>query len=190
MYGDITVDEMNRNLNDKYHNTVVRFFEKEEWIVRKGEKPFKKTFLMIEKTPIGNISAKHASPATEDDKDRFRRQYELFLNGQEERQTGFSLERWGKIPMDLIVMFNSSKIFTLEQLSNVSDNNLERMGPGIVKWKYAAAEALKDGQPQMDKLEEENKELKERLEALEKKLSATEKDDKDGDSTTDSTGCI
>lgn len=81
-------------------------------------------------------------PVTEDDKNRFRRQYQQFKEGQEQSASGTPLEEVPWITRSQVEELKYVKVNTLEQLADLNDSTCQRFA-GLFKLKQRAQEHLK-----------------------------------------------
>ncbi len=110
-------------------------------------------------------------PVTDVDKQRFPEHYAAFKKSQpQETVTGTPLTKWpGSPPASRIREAAALDIHTVEQLAEVSDANLMRLGPGWREIRQKARDyivAAKDTAV-LFKLRAENDELRQRLSSLE-----------------------
>lgn len=68
-------------------------------------------------------------PATELDKRRYARQYGEFKAGAREAQSGTPLKEWPAISASQAKELAHFHIYTVEQLANLSDANIQNVGP-------------------------------------------------------------
>lgn len=68
-------------------------------------------------------------PATEMDKRRHPRQYADFKAGAREAQSGLPLKEWPAISASQAKELAHFHVYTVEQLANVSDGNIQNLGP-------------------------------------------------------------
>lgn len=106
--------------------------------------------------------------ATETDKIQYRKQWEQFQANQVQIGDGLPIEQWAAIEKGQQLNLKSMHIHTVEQLANVSDNDLSKIGMGALDLRGKARAFIQSFK--MDKkteeLREENKNLKSDIEAL------------------------
>ncbi|MCS6944189.1 MAG: hypothetical protein RMK97_02030 [Sutterellaceae bacterium] len=111
--------------------------------------------------------------ASEQDIQRFRKQYDAFLQGKQLNE-GTPLEAVGFIPPSLVAELKHFNITTVEQLAEVNDGAVQNM-QGLAMWRQKARayvelthspEALHE---RVSKAEQENAELRALVERLQKK---------------------
>lgn len=81
-------------------------------------------------------------PATDADKRRFPYAWQEFQRGENARARGIPLQKLG-IDAPLIRGFAAKNVFTIEDLSVVSDNNLQNLGIGAREMRARAQEYLR-----------------------------------------------
>jgi hypothetical protein len=121
------------------------------------------------------------------DKVRWPNHWKSYQDGEQSKATGFPLEQWPQVDQAMIRELNHKHIYTVEQLASVSDTNLANIGLGareLVAKAKAFIDVMKDtdaaaryaGQfeqmkAENDLLQEKNREMASRLQALEDRLS-------------------
>jgi hypothetical protein len=68
-------------------------------------------------------------PASEMDKRRWPRQYADFKSGAREAQSGTPLKEWTAISASQAKELEHFHVYTVEQLANLSDTNIQNIGP-------------------------------------------------------------
>lgn len=107
--------------------------------------------------------------ASEADKKRFPKSWQAFLDGVEPPVEGHPLEKWHEITKGELEMCQASHVKTVEQLADLADIGLNRLGPGAQHLKNNAKKFL-DGINETDELREENAELLKRVGAQEERI--------------------
>ena len=74
----------------------------------------------------------------EEDKDKYPQHWEAYEKKEQLRQTGTPLADWSGCPSELIVEMEYRNIYTVEDLCNLSDANLSKVGLGVGKIRDAA----------------------------------------------------
>lgn len=77
----------------------------------------------------GDKTSEVCRPATPDDKARFRTAWERYVAGQGEVMVGTPLREWPGVTRAQVEELAYFKVYTVEQLAEVSDGNLRSMGP-------------------------------------------------------------
>lgn len=77
----------------------------------------------------GDKSSEVCRPATPIDKERFRAAWERYVAGQGEVLVGIPLKEWPGATRAQVEELAYFKVYTVEQLAEVSDSNLRNMGP-------------------------------------------------------------
>jgi hypothetical protein len=105
----------------------------------------------------------------ESDKLRWPEQWRRFLEGVEEPDfDGLPVTEWPQINNALARTLHEAKIYTVEQLAEVADVNLQTLGPGMsgLKVKAVAWVKLKNKEISVTKVRAELKEGREEIEKL------------------------
>jgi len=113
-------------------------------------------------------------PLTEEDKNgRFRRQWQAFCEKGENCLLGIPLQDTNLFNIDQIQFMESIKLYTVEQLSEVSDSLCQKYAE-LRDYRKRAIELLnvKDTGTKLKHLESENAILKESLSELQKELTS------------------
>lgn len=121
------------------------------------------------------------------DKVRWPNHWKAYQDGEQSKATGFPLEQWPQVDQAMIRELNHKHIYTVEQLASVSDTNLANIGLGareLVAKAKAFVDVMKDTdaatkyaaqfeqvKAENDLLQEQNRDLASRLQALEDRLS-------------------
>jgi hypothetical protein len=111
-------------------------------------------------------------PANDGDKRRFPFAWQQYQLGKEQSAKGTPLDEIG-VPADMLPAFHAKHVFTAEDLSKVTDGNLQYMPAGSRDFRHKAREQLKlrqDAQAsgEVAALKQQNADLLARLERLEK----------------------
>lgn len=108
-------------------------------------------------------------------RDRWPRQYEAFQKSQEAPEEGTPIEEWAPIGASQALELKSSHVRTVEHLAGLSDSQLAKvvpMGGHALREKAQAwLKQAEDGKP-FAELQQRNRELEERLAAMEAQLKA------------------
>jgi len=119
----------------------------------------------------------------EDDKYRWPKHWAAYEAGEEFKADGFPLEQWREVDEGMVREFNHKRIYTVEQLAAVTDQNLANLGLGarelVAKAKAFIAinkdaEAAQKYAAQYEEVKAENVLLKTQLSDLAARLQAME----------------
>lgn len=80
--------------------------------------------------PVGDKNTVVCEPVTDEHRFRWPQQYAAFKAQQHQPQEGTPLEEWPPLTKSQVLMFKAVNVHTVEQLSNVSDGNLQNLGIG------------------------------------------------------------
>jgi hypothetical protein len=125
-------------------------------------------------------------PATEMDRRRYARQYADFKAGSREAQSGTPLKEWTAISASQAKELAHFHVYTVEQLANLSDANLQNIGP-IRGLQAKARDFLEKaaGNAPLDKMRAEMTEkdnviatMKQQMEAMGKRLDEMNRNQK------------
>ncbi len=118
-------------------------------------------------------------PVREDDKERWRPQYEAFKKGEEAPLDGTPLSEWGQLTKARVKELEAQNIRTLEALSEVRDSAIGGLGMGgrklikeaeaylkAAKSKAGNAKLAKENARQQDEIDLLKKQIKELSDAL------------------------
>jgi hypothetical protein len=115
-------------------------------------------------------------PATELDKRRYARQYADFKAGSREAQSGTPLKEWTAISASQAKELAHFHVYTVEQLANLSDANLQNIGPirGLqAKARYYMEKAA--GNAPLDKMRAEMLEKDNTIQTMQKQMAEMSK---------------
>lgn len=166
---DFDVSEFeNRNAGDK--SVMARFYVrpvKDESASAEAGRPIYKDREYVEIRAAGNSQNIVQRPVTDMDRQRFPRQYNLFLAGNSDQVVGTRLSEVAWMSRSQVEELAYLKIFTLEQLSELNDQVCINT-PGLHDLKRRAKLALEQAAnaAPLTALQEENTQLKNQLEAL------------------------
>ena len=135
----------------------------------------------IEIIASGNQNNIVRRKATEEDKMRFRRQYEMFQKGCEEQLVGTPLKEVAWLTRSQVEELAYLRLYTLEALANVSDDTCGKHA-GLYEIKRRAQSALEqaEGMAPLTQLQEENAQLKKQLVSLQQQVKELAKAEKKG----------
>lgn len=100
----------------------------------------------------------------------FKKRYEMFCNGQELHVDGTPIKGWEMISEEQQELLINLNIVNVESLASLNDEGLSRIGMGAAQLKRKAQIWLEENRSQkreVETLQKENQELRERLEKLE-----------------------
>lgn len=111
-------------------------------------------------------------PATEADKRQFPRQYSEFKSGAREAQSGTPLKEWTAISASQAKELAHFHVYTVEQLANLSDANIQNIGP-IRGLQAKAKDYLEkaSGNAPLEKMRAELTEKDSRIATMEKQMA-------------------
>lgn len=123
----------------------------------------------------GNDKEKINRAVKEEDKQRWPEQWNRFMAGKEDPVfDGMPISEWPMADASLERTLRESNIFTVEQLAEVADVNIQMLGIGMVDLKNKARKWVKDkiGQSEeLDKAKRELVELKAMVERLQEQIA-------------------
>jgi hypothetical protein len=140
----------------------------------RGDEHVKKASEFIESLP----SKVRTGQMPQDVADRFKRQYEAWLNGQELPLDGVAIKGWSVISPAQQAMLIERRILTVEMLAQANDEGLRSIGMGAMALRNMAKNWLTQAQDkgplviQMASLEQENAVLKGSIDTLMRQVSA------------------
>ena len=124
------------------------------------------TDMLMIKIQVPNTTDVTPRPVQDADKRRFPKSWEAYETGKEAVEEGFPLEQWPQLTTGEFRVCKANMVKTVEQLANVPDANVHRLGQGGMGLKVRAATFLKTiGEGAA--LRKENEALKKRLDKLE-----------------------
>ena len=121
----------------------------------------------------GDMLNVHCSPVLDEHKERFAVQYEAWKTKRQGRHIdGTPLKNWPMIPAIRIAEFEAMGIFSVENLSDVSDSNILKLVDGRI-WREKAIAWLANakGSGATVKLAAENERMKTDMEELRKQIA-------------------
>lgn len=119
-------------------------------------------------------------PVEEKDRKRFAKQYEAWTRGHGEVTDGQPLKMWPAITPAEVSMLAHARVYTVEQLAAVSDENASRIGP-ILALRDRARRHLEQSRMQAPverlnaKLEEQQGEISSLKEELQRAIAALQR---------------
>lgn len=185
---DLTSDISGRDpINRQDKGLYARFFVYPEYQSFQSEKEGRQVYIdkeFIEIRIPGDKTTVTQREATQQDKVRFEKQYNEFKNGQHQATEGTPLEEWSFLRPSQILPLKAVHVFTVEQLAELSDTSLQRIGPGVRELQLKARQWLerhKENEQLTEALKSRDDEialLKQQLEAIQKQMNAPQADTK------------
>ena len=110
----------------------------------------------------GNDKEKINRRVKEEDKRRWPEQWKNFVEGREAPEfDGMPISQWPMADVHLERTLRESNIFTVEQLANVADVDLQMLGPGMTQLKNKAIKWVKNKEGQNEELQAAKEKIKE-----------------------------
>lgn len=106
-------------------------------------------------------------PMREQDKSDFPISWQAYVTGKEPAESGFPVEEWPQVTASEVAMLRAVSVKTVEQLANLPDSGLHRLGPGGTGLKNRAQKFLKEA-GEKDMLRARVQELERKIEKLSK----------------------
>jgi hypothetical protein len=141
----------------------------------------------VEIIVAGQDKQKFVGPANEQIQARFPEEYAQFLAGQQEVRSGTPIEQWPQLTPSQVLMLKQLNVYSVEDVSSLSDENVRNLGPGGYKLRDDAGKYLKSAKvaadagkidemmAQMASLIEANKALTAKVAELEKPAESKKK---------------
>lgn len=119
----------------------------------------------VEIIPIGDTKTVVTKPVTDIERQRFPEEYAVFKRGIEQTFAGTPLNQWPIMLPAQIKLFNHFNVYTVEQLSDLDDIAIGRIGPGTRDFveKARAFIAKAKGSADVQRYASENAEMKEEI---------------------------
>lgn len=111
-------------------------------------------------------------PVQDEDKSRWPDQWKAFVNKSNPVEKGTPIEEWPALDVSQVAQLKAINVFTVEQLADLPDSGIQRIGPGgrsLQNKAKAYIESAK-GDSDMYAAIEENDKLKEELSLLKDEL--------------------
>jgi hypothetical protein len=142
---------------------------KDEEASAEAGKPIYKAIPYVEIIAPGNDKERINRRVKEEDKKRFPNEWKAFEEGREAPDfNGMPVTEWPQVDRAIARTLHESNIFTVEQLAEVPDVNLQTLGMGMMNLKSKAKKWVKASRGKSEELAE----AKHRIAELEKKLDA------------------
>jgi len=104
-------------------------------------------------------------PLQEADKSKYPKSWEAYLTGKEPAESGYPVSQWAQISRSELKVLQACQVKTVEQLAELPDSGLHRLGPGGVSMKERAKKFV-DGAAQIERLQDTIKELERKIEGM------------------------
>lgn len=119
----------------------------------------------VEIIPIGDTKTVVTKQVTDAERQRFPEEYAVFKRGIEQTFAGTPLNQWPIMLPAQIKLFNHFNVYTVEQLSELSDISIGQIGPGTRDFveKARAFIAKAKGSADVQRYATENAEMKQQL---------------------------
>jgi hypothetical protein len=112
-------------------------------------------------------------PATDADKTRFPKSWEAYRTGSEVAEDGHPVSQWPLVSVSERKILDANHIKTVEQLAEVADSGLHRLGPYAMSLKKRAQKFL-DSRDEVATLRTSNKDLADKNAELEERIRRLE----------------
>lgn len=174
MFAETTVERGGHVKHGNDDSAYVRFYKRSEKNVQKD---------FVEIIFAGDMRTIIDRQVKEDDKQRWPRQWQAYEAGEAFKVDGFPLEQWPEVDTAVVRDLNSKRIFTVDQLASVTDQNLSNIGLGareLVAKAKAFVQVRKDSSAvskyaeQYELIKAENDLLKSQMSGLMSRLQAIE----------------
>ena len=100
---------------------------------------------MVKIFVTGDLNNVHNSPVLPEHKERFAEAYAAFKNKESRHIEGTPLKHWPMIPPLRVAEFEAMNIFSVENLRDTSDNNIQKLADGRV-WREKASAWLESAE--------------------------------------------
>lgn len=129
----------------------------------------------------GDRSVEYVSKADKYHQDTYPQAWKRFEQNQVEGHSGTLLETWAQMNRALVMEAKFNNIHTVEQLAGLTDAVVQKMGMGWMEWRRKANAYLEiaAGTAVQSAKEEENKRLRDELEAMKAQIAALAKPEAD-----------
>lgn len=97
----------------------------------------------VEIVVAGQDKQKFVGPVNEQHEARFPEEYAQFLRGEQVVRTGTPIEQWPQLTPSQVLMLKQINVYCVEEVANLSDENIRNAGPGGYKLRDDAAKFLK-----------------------------------------------
>jgi hypothetical protein len=114
-------------------------------------------------------------PVQEKDKNEYRSEWLAFQDGREQRISGTPIELLPGLPKERADSLKSLYIYTIEQVSELSEAAMFKVGMGAAELKNKAQAYLQKSSTEVNALKVENAKLQETIRQLSDRMAALEK---------------
>ena len=126
----------------------------------KAGRPIYEAVPYVEIIAPGNDKEKVNRRVKEQDKQRWPEQWRQFTEGREELVfDGMPVTEWPMVDKNIARTLTESNVYTVEQLANVPDVNLQMLGPGMMALKSRARRWVKEKEGQNEELQQAQAEI-------------------------------
>ena len=112
--------------------------------------------------------------ASDQDKQKYPKAWEIYARGLEEVTEGTPLTQWNGISRSQVKELQHVNVRTVEQFASVSDANIQRLGPGYPQLQKRAQQFLdaSQGEAKATEAARENEQLKEKMALMQEQIDA------------------
>lgn len=96
----------------------------------------------VEIVVAGQDKQRFVGPVNEQHEARFPEEYALFLKGEQMVRVGTPIEQWPQLTPSQVLMLKQINVYCVEEVANLSDENVRNAGPGGYKLRDDAAKFL------------------------------------------------
>jgi hypothetical protein len=143
---------------------IISFYDESVQDERKSKEkgyPVFNTVTMIDKR-VPNQVDHQPRPMREEDKRDFPVSWQAYVTGKEPAESGLPVNKWPQLNMDEVSLLNACNVKTVEQLAELADSGLHRLGPSGQTLKKRAKKFLEEAL--------ESSALRDRIQELERKI--------------------
>jgi hypothetical protein len=151
------------NLVEVYWTAVEHTFKSQQ----EGRPIFEKRAFVRIVSPGGQDIRRQLCPELEE---RYPQLVKAFKAGESLDISGTPLSQWPALSVDMVATFRAAQIYTVEQLSELSDARLQTLGMGASGYRTKAKAFIEAaaGTADVTRYAKENEDMKARIEELEK----------------------
>lgn len=162
------------------HKIVPRFFlheQQDDLGTARAGRPIFRTEERVEIIMPGNPLTRPVQRVTDEHRERWPKEYEAFKKGEEMSHTGTPLEYWPVMNRAMIRELKALDIYTIEQVSELSDLAIQRIGMGGLKMRELARAYFDDAKAQavITETAHRNEELESKLAAQDLQIAEQNK---------------
>lgn len=126
------------------------------------------TMTMIDKRVPNSINHQ-PRPMREQDKTEYPISWQAYVTGKEPVESGLPVEQWPQLTMSEVAVLRSCSVRTVEQLAELADSGLHRLGPGGRDMKNRAQKFLTESASVVE-MRAENDLLREEIASLRQQI--------------------